>query len=54
MLRLLRRLDAGETISVNQHGREVFVKVIAVWTPSSKLSKRTSDGMIMVEAREIS
>lgn len=44
----------GQTISVNRYGRDIFVKVTAVWTPSPKSSGRSKDGVVMVEAREIS
>ena len=40
----------GDTIAVARHGRSVPMRVIATWTPSSKLR---SDGLTMVEAQEI-
>jgi len=42
----------GETILVSRHGREVPVRVTAVWTPSSKLPSKNANGLIMVEASE--
>jgi hypothetical protein len=44
----------GETITVNRYGRDIFLKVTAVWTPSFKLPSRGTDVVVMVEAREIS
>ncbi len=43
----------GDTISVSRHGHDVAVKVIAVWTPSSKTAGRDGSGLVMVEACEI-
>jgi hypothetical protein len=43
----------GDTIFVSQQGRDVSVRVTAVWTPSAKFQSRTTDELIMVEAREI-
>jgi hypothetical protein len=40
----------GDTIAVARHGGTVPARVTAIWTPSSKLR---SDGLVMVEAREI-
>ena len=43
----------GDMISVSQHGRNVSVRVTAVWTPSAKFQGRAANELIMVEAREI-
>lgn len=43
----------GDTISVTRGGNRVPVKVTAVWTPSSRPPNRATDGLVMVEAREI-
>jgi len=43
----------GETICVNRGGRDVSMKVTAVWTPNAKLTGRHAEGLIMVEAREV-
>ena len=40
----------GDTIAIAWHGRFIPMRVIATWTPSSKLR---GDGLTMVEAREI-
>jgi hypothetical protein len=40
----------GDTVAIAKHGRPVPMRVIAIWTPSSKLR---GDGLVMVEAREI-
>jgi hypothetical protein len=40
----------GDTIAIARHGRSVPMRVIATWTPSSKLQ---GDGLVMVEVREI-
>lgn len=42
----------GETISVNRYGRDVFLCVTAVWTPSDKLQRKDAPSVVMVEARE--
>jgi hypothetical protein len=42
----------GDTIAVSRYGRPVLARVIAIWTPSSKLPSAI-DGLVMVEAREI-
>ena len=43
----------GETISVNRFGRDVFLCVTAVWTPSAKLASKDLTTVVMVEASEI-
>ena len=43
----------GDTIVVVRQGRPVPARVIAIWTPSSRLSGPRIDGQVMVEAREI-
>lgn len=40
----------GETIIIAKNGECVPMRVIAIWTPSSKVN---SDGLTVVEAREI-
>ena len=40
----------GDTVAVTRQGLPVSMRVIAIWTPSSKLR---GDGLVMVEAREI-
>jgi len=41
----------GETIVVSRHGRPISLRVTAIWTPSSKVSK--VDALVVVEALEI-
>jgi hypothetical protein len=43
----------GETISVSRYGRDIPLRVVAVWTPSVKLQKRGLETVVMVEAREV-
>jgi hypothetical protein len=43
----------GDMIFVNQQGRNVSVRVTAVWTPLLKSQGRPANELIMVEAREI-
>jgi hypothetical protein len=40
----------GDTIAIARHGQSVPMRVIATWTPSTRMK---SDGLTMVEAREI-
>jgi hypothetical protein len=43
----------GDMISVNQQGRNVSVRVTAVWMPSVKFQGRAANELITVEAREL-
>ena len=43
----------GETLVVNNRGRDVTVQVTAIWTPWSESRRRTGDSLVVVEAREI-
>ncbi len=45
---LPKRTDA--ILIPRQRGGQASVRVIAIWTPSSKMR---SDGLVMVEAREV-
>ena len=40
----------GDTIFVSRHGRDVSVRVTAVWTPAAK---PRGGALVMVEAQEI-
>jgi hypothetical protein len=43
----------GATISVSRYGRDIPLRVTAVWMPSVKLQKPGSEAVVMVEAREV-
>ena len=43
----------GETLVVSNRGRDVTVRVTAIWTPWSESKRRIGDGLVVVEAREV-
>lgn len=40
----------GDTVTIARHGLSVCMRVVAIWTPSTKFR---GDGLRMVEATEI-
>jgi hypothetical protein len=43
----------GEMLVVSNHGRDVTVRVTAIWTPWSETKHWIGDGLVVVEAKEI-
>jgi len=43
----------GETLVVNSRGRDVTLRVTAIWTPWQGPKSPPTDGLVVVEAREI-
>jgi len=43
----------GETLVVNNRGRDITVRVTAIWTPWSDTKRPFGNGLVVVEAKEV-